>query len=283
MKKIIFYLSAIVWAALVGCTKDAPSPNDETKNDSHEAPSKITVIIKEGHLHGTDFHANPESQFFKTSQQITFAYNAEGNLTPDSSSPVLLMQGKDYSLEILYYNQEGKQMNGEFVTPEMAKVHQHFFISKNIKSLSGTAITKSDNISYTYRDTDPWNVMYSPINRNAKRVSLRNPNDPIGLKGYFKVNDSHQTFDLNVILVHVIAGSKLDDNGKPYPFNAPSERLSTEISFHIPMKIYTAYPKNDSEFPKFISDIANEFGVSEQEAKNQFDNLKKGEENDYYM
>lgn len=98
---------------------------------------------------------------------------------------------------------------------------------------------------------------------------LRDPKDPIGLKGYVSVKEKYVTFDLNVILVHVIKGTKLDDSGNPYPFHNPSRRILEvqDLNLNIPVKVYAAHPEGDYGIDDLIKDIAKEFGISYEEAE----------------
>lgn len=273
-------LSVFAVLSVISCSKnEAPEPNKEI---GHDFPHKVTFYFKEGHLHSNYFHANPENTSLKTHQEISFTYDKNRNVTASTSNPILLVKGLTYSLEIKYFSEEGKEIQGEFVAD--SKRHQHFFKSVNVQSLEGGS-TNSENIAYVYRDTDPWDMPYSPVNIARKRVTLRDSKDPIGFKGYFTVTESYQSFNLNVILIHLIAGSKLDENGNPYPFNKPSERLlgQTDLNLKIPMKIYTAYPETDSQTEKLYLDISKEFSVSKEEAKTLWQNRNTGEGSDYYM
>lgn len=273
----ILYLFATL--LIVSCTKDAPEPEKEI---GHDFPHKVTFYFKQGHTHSNYFHADLETPSLKTHQEISFTYDENRNVTASSSEPIRLIKGYAYSLEIKYFSEDGKEMQGEFVAA--SKTHQHFFVSTNVEALEG-GNTNPENIVYVYRDTDPWNVPYSPVNIARKRVTLRDSKDPIGFKGYFSVTEKYQKFDLNVILIHLVAGSKLDENGNPYPFNKPSERLlgQTDLNLKIPMKIYAAYPSTDSEFDTFYSDIAKEFNISKEEAKTRWQNRNTGEGSSDYM
>ncbi len=247
---------------------DVPeTPVNETVDKGHEEWAKVVFTFREGHLHGKTFHGSPFSDaipHLKSKQEYAFVVDAKGNVKPENNTPIRMVKDSHYALEITYYNKKGEVINGEFTTKEMAPIHQHFFISKDVKDINtGAAITNTDNLDYTYRDTDPWN---EPFNR--EKNNLRGEKDPIGLKGYFFAKGAYQTFDLNIILVHVVKGNKLDTNGNPYPFNQPSVRLlaTQDLNLKVPVRIYTKHAESDAELQQYYKDIAKEFGITVQEA-----------------
>ncbi|WP_334125224.1 hypothetical protein [Empedobacter brevis] len=260
-------------------------PTNETIDKGHEEWSKVTFSFRKGHLHGSQFHGDPESQakYLKVKQEISFVTDEKGNVKMESEAPVRFIKDAFYALEITYYNKKGEMINGEFVTPQMAPLHQHFFLSKDVKDINtGASISNKNNLEYTYRDTNPWD-------RNIKEngVKLRLVNDPIGFKGYFKVIGQHQIFDLNVILIHVINGSKLSDNGIPYAFNNPSPRILgvQDLNLKLPVRIFSRHPETDLETENYIKDIAKEFNISYEEAEIDVQNSwdVDPESSSYYM
>lgn len=287
---IKFVFVAVMYVLLyTSCSDDAPIPTNEVLDKGHDNWSKVEFKFTEGHIHGHHhegehseheghqggeefFHGLPEVKglTFGTVQTYTFTSTDDG-VKVVTKNPIRLVQGKAYGLEITYYNKQGKRINSEFTTKEMAKTHQHFFIPSKIKSIKeGVATaTKENIIHYEYRDTEPENGMYG-----SDGVKLRNAKDPIGLKGFFEVEKAYQSFDLKVVLIHVIAGSKLDDKGNPYPYHSPSPRVlgSTDFNRPIPIRIFTSYPKTDAEQAVFEQDIAKEFNLTPAQVK---DELKK--------
>ncbi len=274
------------------CSDDAPTPNDERTDKGHGEWYKIEFKFTEGHIHGDHhdhdhhhkhgnnhdhqhsgemfFHGLPDfGKYLKTVQTYTLTRTNDG--VKSSNNTIRLVGDIAYGLEITYYNKKDKVINHEFTSVEMAPIHQHFFIPRNIKSIKEgvEAGAKNNILHYVYRDTEPWDGMFG----NAG-VHLRDKNDPIGLKGFFKVEKAYQSFDLNVVLVHVIAGSKLDDEGNPYPFYAPSSRVmgTQDLNVKIPVRIFTKYPKTDARMQTYIDDIANEFSISKEDAKKEVDN-----------
>lgn len=275
---LLILLAFISLTTFVGCSKDSISPAppvDETVDKGHEEWGKVTFTFTKGHLHGSLFHGdpiNPETKYFVSKQEISFEVDEKGNVVPSTTEPIRFIKDVHYGLEITYYNKNGERMNSEFTNAEMAPIHQHFFLNKNVKDLLTNKDLGNhlDIFKYSYRDTDPEDQMFY-ISPNAK---LRPKNDPIGLKGYFYITDKYKTFDLNILLVHVVKGTKLDDNGNPYPFDKPSKRIlgTQDLNIKIPVKIYTEHPGgSDAEVDKFIKDIAREFNITEEEAYDDWD------------
>lgn len=278
-KTLLIFFSLFLLLANISCSSDdvqAVKPVDETIDKGHEEWTKVTFKFTLGHLHGTLFHANPsspETKYFIGTQEITYQQNAKGDVIPSTTQPLRFIRGGHYSLEIVYYNKKGERMNKEFTTAEMSPIHQHFFLNKNVKDLK-TNQNLGDHLNlfdYTYRDTDPEDQMY----RISETAKLRPSNDPIGLKGYFYFTDKYKSFDLNILLVHVVKGTKLDENGKPFAFNNPSKRIlgTQDLNLRIPAKIYTSMMEDDSEEEekRFINDIAKEFNISYEEAYNDWE------------
>lgn len=257
MKHIKLLVVGIFILNFLSCTKEAPKATNETLDKGHDQWQKVVFRFTEGKTineNGNTYFEtlkNPQALSLKLpfEQEYTYKYTKDGVIA-ENSQPILLVQGKSYSLEIFYYNKQDKLMNYEFTTAEMAPIHQHFFIPEDIKSIK-VGVEKADKsnvISYFYRDTKPYNKMLG-----ESGVSLREKNDPIGLKGYFKVNKAYQSFDLKIVLVHVTRGSKLDDNGNPYPFYQPSPRVLgvTDLSLKVPIKVFSSY--QSSEYKEDIS------------------------------
>lgn len=246
---------------------DPAKPVNETIDKGHEEWAKVVFTFREGHLHGKVFHGSPTSdliKYLKSKQEFTFAVDDKGNVRAESNTPIRMVKDNYYALEITYFNKKGEIINGEFTTKEMAPIHQHFFVAKNVKDINtGAAVANTDNLDYTYRDTDPWNAVYSSTKNN-----LRDPRDPIGLKGYFFVKGGYQAFDMNVIMIHVTKGTKLDDTGNPYPFNKPGTRLlaTQDLNLNIPVRIYSSRPDTDLQEQQYYKDIAREFNITFEEA-----------------
>lgn len=273
MKAII---KSIVFLLIVSCSPEAPFPNDETVEKGHENWYKAVYRFTEGEkIDAPREQANfvgyeqDNSLTFKTVQEYTFISSENGLVIPDKT-PIKLIEGKAYGLEAFYYNKNNELMNYEFTTEEMAPIHQHFFIPKSINSIKeGVEAGKKNNVlNYKYRDTEPDNQLIE-----SSGVLLRPEKEPIGLKGYFTVEKAYQEFNLRVVLVHIISGSKLADDGTPYPFYAPSLRVlgTTDLSVNIPMKIFTSVNS-----PDFHQEIANEFNISKEKALKELNERKKG-------
>lgn len=270
------FIKTLVLIVLASCSSEAPIAVDETLDKGHEDWYKVVYKFTEGEKvdaprNKANFigYKNDNGLLFKTVQEYTFI-STENGLEIPNKSPIKLIEGKSYGIEAFYYNKDNKVMNHEFTTAEMAPIHQHFFIPKNIKSIKlGVEKGKKHNlISYVYRDTNPDNKYIE-----SSGVVIRNVKNPIGLKGYFTVNKAYQSFDLNVVLVHVIRGSKLDDNGNPYPFYKPSLRVlgATDLNVKIPMKIISSVSADD-----FKKEVAKEYNITEEQVTFDLEERKLG-------
>ena len=129
MKQILtplkgLFTSLIIGTALVACSKEAPAPTDEKIDKGHEEPAKVEMTIRRGHLHGVQFHGDFESiiapvQKFKfeidENTKNWVRKDMQGNILTENN-PVVMIEGRYYSLEIVYYNAKGERMNNEFTT-----------------------------------------------------------------------------------------------------------------------------------------------------------------------
>lgn len=265
MKKITLLTILLSAFCIISCSKEAPTPTNETLDKGHEQWYTLEVVFTQGILKDS-YLEKPvnysETTQYPLAQKYIFRWDGK-NVTPDSTKPILLEQGQTYSLEFFYYNKEQQPMNQEFIEHNMNLTHQHFFIAKNIVSTQNGVekATKENIISYKYRDTEPYNQNYG-----GAGVKLRPENDPIGLKGFFTVEKAYQEFDLNIILVHVISGNKLKDNGLAREFYNPSTLISsargtTDLSQNIPVKIFT------NRGASYANDLANALKISVSEAE----------------
>ena len=170
MKQILtplkgLFTSLIIGTALVACSKEAPAPTDEKIDKGHEEPAKVEMTIRRGHLHGVQFHGDFESiiapvQKFKfeidENTKNWVRKDMQGNILTENN-PVVMIEGRYYSLEIVYYNAKGERMNNEFTTKEMLPIHQHFFEVYEYTDTKTQQVSKDTEglLEYTYRDTDP--------------------------------------------------------------------------------------------------------------------------------
>jgi len=107
--------------SISSCSRDSDSPQaptDETKDRGHEMPDRVEFIFKN----------TTTSQ-----EQRRAALMTQDGLKFDNTAAVEWKEGDSYLLEIVYYN-NGRRLNSEFVSQEMAPIHQHFFqLNKNGK------------------------------------------------------------------------------------------------------------------------------------------------------
>lgn len=291
---------AVMGLFTIGCTKDAPIPSNEKEDKGHDEWSKVTFTIRRGHLHGESFHANPENLLYPT-QVFTFETdgtnivrkNKDGKVLEKGEEPILMIAGGQYAMEIVYYNAKGERMNKEFTTSEMLPIHQHFFTVKeylNTKT-NQTSTETADLLSYTYRDTNPEDVMVGQYidKRNSTKTSVLS-NDALGLKGYFTPNVAYAKFDMRVRLLHVQRGTKYINNDKnkgTFPFNAPSDdllvRSGTDFDQLLPVHVLTEPSSGeDGDYERFVQDLADYFKKSTDEIKQILRESNEQQENSNY-
>lgn len=290
LKKVFLLLMLAILQITVSCSgNDEPvKPSDETKELGHDVWKKVEFIFKEGHLHGSQFHGDPDYQglkYFSRQQKITYTYTDEGKIVADTDAPIRFLAGNTYGLVINYYNKKGELMNKEFVENGMDKIHQHFFHVEALTPTKGnTMVKEADLFNYTYRDTDPIDGDYKKNAVLKQRTwDAQNPSayDPIGLKGYFTIpNESaYHNFNLKITLAHFKVKDKLDKNNhQPYAYNAKVAPLSyeTDLFIKIPVHIYSGIEYQQTEALKeesFFPDAAKEFNTTVEEIKKEYDLL----------
>lgn len=238
MKKILsFFMTFLVLAFIVqSCGRDGDTPavpTDETKDRGHEMPNKIELIM-------TDLSTNQQ-------------HKKVGVLTPngvvyDDETPFVWKAGGKYHFEIVYFV-NGRRINSEFVSKEMAPIHQHFFemfqgeyqTSENKRKEQAKAMDRV--VTYEYQDTDPENKSL----KDGASIRLRtwdtdDPTeiDPIGLKGVFSVKTDVETQDYKMLvrLAHFLRKNKLQDNGKVRKYNEiPTIVMVPDIAMTLPIRI----------------------------------------------
>ena len=244
MKKISHFLKTISLIAIIcfaasSCSKDntqPKAPTDETKDRGHDMPDKVQFII-------TNLGTNEV-------QERTADKSAKG-IVYDITEPIKWQVGREYRFEIVYYN-NGARMNHEFVTAEMAPIHQHFFQlfqgnypgNKEGRDAMVTAMNKA--VSYEYQDTDPENGTYGTqgVNLRLRTWDKKHPElrDPIGLKGVFHIKDEATTGDykLRIKLAHFIIANKLNpqtQEERPYNVVEYSNAFQLDSDMTLPIEI----------------------------------------------
>ncbi len=244
MKRILHYLQAISMIALTvlavsSCSKDdtkPKAPTDETKDRGHDMPDKVQFII-------TDIGT-------KEVQERT-ANKSPKDIVYDINTPIQWQIGHEYRFEIVYYN-NGARMNHEFVTAQMAPIHQHFFQlfqgdypgDREGRDAMVTAMNKA--VSYEYQDTDPENGTYGTqgVNLRLRTWDKKHPElrDPIGLKGVFHIKDEATAGDykLRIKLAHFIIANKLNpqtQEERPYNVVEYSNAFQLDSDMTLPIEI----------------------------------------------
>lgn len=244
MKKILYYLKTVSLIALLcfaigSCSKDSAkpaSPTDETKDRGHEMPDKVQLII-------TDIGTGEK-------QERTANKTPKG-VVYDITNPIQWKVGHEYRFEIVYFNNEIR-MNHEFVTAEMAPIHQHFFqlfqgeYPKNKEGRSAMVAAMNQLVTYQYQDTDPENATYGTkgVTLRLRQWDKKNPQqrDPIGLKGVFHIKEGATTgnYHLRIKLAHFLIANKLDpktQEERPYNLVEYSNAFQLDSDMTLPIQI----------------------------------------------
>ena len=244
MKRILYYLKTVSLIALLcfaigSCSKDSAkpaSPTDETKDRGHEMPDKVQLII-------TDIGTGEK-------QERTANKTPKG-VVYDITNPIQWKVGHEYRFEIVYFNNEIR-MNHEFVTAEMAPIHQHFFqlfqgeYPKNKEGRSAMVAAMNQLVTYQYQDTDPENATYGTkgVTLRLRQWDKKNPQqrDPIGLKGVFHIKEGATigNYHLRIKLAHFLIAKKLDpktQEERPYNVVEYSNAFQLDSDMTLPIQI----------------------------------------------
>lgn len=244
MKKILYYLKTVSLIALLcfaigSCSKDSAkpaSPTDETKDRGHEMPDKVQLII-------TDIGTGEK-------QERTANKTPKG-VVYDITNPIQWKVGHEYRFEIVYFNNEIR-MNHEFVTAEMAPIHQHFFqlfqgeYPKNKEGRSAMVAAMNQLVTYQYQDTNPENATYGTkgVTLRLRQWDKKNPQqpDPIGLKGVFHIKEGATigNYHLRIKLAHFLIANKLDpktQEERPYNVVEYSNAFQLDSDMTLPIQI----------------------------------------------
>jgi hypothetical protein len=244
MKKILYYLKTVSLIALLcfaigSCSKDSAkpaSPTDETKDRGHEMPDKVQLII-------TDIGTGEK--------QERMANKTPKGVVYDITNPIQWKVGHKYRFEIVYFNNEIR-MNHEFVTTEMAPIHQHFFqlfqgeYPKNKEGRTAMVAAMNQLVTYQYQDTDPENATYGTkgVTLRLRQWDKKNPQqrDPIGLKGVFHIKEGATigNYHLRIKLAHFLIANKLDpktQEERPYNVVEYSNAFQLDSDMTLPIQI----------------------------------------------
>jgi len=244
MKKILYYLKTVSLIALLcfaigSCSKDSTkpaSPTDETKDRGHEMPDKVQLII-------TDIGTGEK-------QERTANKTPKG-VVYDITNPIQWKVGHEYRFEIVYFNNEIR-MNHEFITAEMAPIHQHFFqlfqgeYPKNKEGRSAMVAAMNQLVTYQYQDTNPENATYGTkgVTLRLRQWDKKNPQqrDPIGLKGVFHIKEGATigNYHLRIKLAHFLIANKLDSKTqeeRPYNVVEYSNAFQLDSDMTLPIQI----------------------------------------------
>lgn len=282
----------------------APHVSGGTKGVKHGASEQTMVLELQ---QGKGFVINKEkgvSRFVVTGNLGGGLYEPAGTYpspvdpakrtwTDDTFRPEKYNAGyTQYGMIIKYFNNAGEEITGQFATGGQEKIHQHFFIAKNIRWMKNatdrTAELKSgyEYLYYYYFDTDPWDKL---IREGARYTGISNP---IGLKGYLEFYQPETSFDLNILLLHARGSKYNSSTGKPSPFTGPTpgqrQKDDFDINITVPVVIYANENELENlEFEDFdhlspkeqsvVRRLAEAAGVSDKEAFESLYNRSYGE------
>ena len=200
--------------SISSCSRDSDSPQaptDETKDRGHEMPDRVEFIFKN----------TTTSQ-----EQRRAALMTQDGLKFDNTAAVEWKEGDSYLLEIVYYN-NGRRLNSEFVSQEMAPIHQHFFqLNKNGKPVEEAEMDRL--VSYEYQDTDPENGVLGESGVSLRVFTIKTT----GL--------GTQSFDLRIRLAHFLVKNKLEPKtGRVRKYNVLhySGSFVLDADMKVPVKI----------------------------------------------
>ncbi|SFG05491.1 hypothetical protein [Prevotella sp. KH2C16] len=260
-KALMLLCGALLTFGFTACSDDPQKPVDETKNKLHEDPAKVELILVDCHLHAQwgDIqehggpHQNPdtEAKHIKSVQKIIWQLNPatkKWEFGNEGQKKFYVQKAPWYDgrpapiylLFIKYYNAAGKEITDQFQTEDQRKIHQHFFMAENVKTLPRGKEEVDDQqtqklFDYLYCDTDPWN---KTTKEGAKLIGKKSPT---GFKGVLRFLKTRKEFDMRIKLYHGYK-SKFLDGDKTSPYYAPDNRLyqngTFDIDYTIPFVIY---------------------------------------------
>lgn len=252
----------------------------------HDNWERVEIIIRQGHLHGANFHGNPEVDrpilpivqkvvFEQTANGITRTIDKGNTLKKDDQVIEIVAAaavGGRYSMEIVYYNTAGERINNQYLTPEQLSIHQHFFTVDRYTNFKTKEVFTAPSAeyftqlySYVYRDTTPEDRMLG-----GTGVELIK-NNPVGLKGYFWFTPEAKNtrFNMAVKLAH-FKSSKFD-KGQMEPANNPSRRARlqsvTDFLQEIPFVVVGYDGLTDEEMEVYFQDVADYYGITVEQVE----------------
>lgn len=208
-------LLAFVGLFAVSCQRDEQpvKPKNELDEKGHDNWTRVEIIVREGHLHGSNFHANPLEVdidstdgilYLPKEQKIIFKQDENGAVTRhredvqvlkinnkfvqkyvkrDPMHPIEVVtgtkldnQGQPASTRYsmeIVYYNGQERINSQFLTPEQIDYHQHFFTTKEYANW----ITGEQVSSNRYLADELYEYTYRDTNPEDKMIKTRtNPN-----------------------------------------------------------------------------------------------------------
>lgn len=236
--------------------------------------ARVELLLAGGHFHGVRFHQDPEFEgmkFRKAVQRIVLERTATGWRTVAGSDAAFrVLAGSravvPYGLWVKYYNAQGEEITGSFQTGGADRQHQHFFTAHDVvPTFDGTAAPDdgktADLFQYNYMDTDPWDgtlntgallIGSKQVGTSENGSPILEPQNAIGLKGWFNFKKPRKQFTLNLRLMHAPDGKYVD--GKCSPYHAPTKGQLLSAHWDVDLRVPVIVYADQSETGAWISD-----------------------------
>ncbi len=274
-------ITAIAYLFLaVSCSKNDPVTPDTTAAEGIEI-AKVKVVTHQGHLHGDSFHGNgqPLNSPYLRIQEMTLVKTDNGWKQENTNSknevkagkPFALVGDDYYAIELFFYDDKGNRINKQ-LTEKVKNTQIFFTVNSYVKNNTDHKVTDMEDLMeyYTFRDTDPYSVMYNRNNYEEGKVKLLSQIDEIkgfenlGMKGYLRLIGEKISYNLHISVVEWLKGEKpqhLDYN------SLPEKNKEMKItSFDIPIYLISARPRLDAS--SYTKDMAEYFGITPEEFEN---------------
>lgn len=208
--KTVITMLILAFVGLFAVSCDRNEPVNELKEKGHDNWTRVEIIVREGHLHGTSFHSNPfevdiDSEdgilYLPKEQKIIFEQNEKGIVVRHREDvQVLKIDGKFvqkyikrdpmHPIEVvtgtklddkgqpastrysmeIVYYNGQERINSQFISPEQIEYHQHFFTTKEYTNW----MTGEKFSSNRYFADELYEYSYRDTNPEDKMIKSRN-------------------------------------------------------------------------------------------------------------
>lgn len=123
--KSIYTLFSLLFLSLfiVSCSRDnvleeLPAPKNELENKGHDNWTRVEIIVREGHLHGTTFHGNPSLVDVDQNDDVVFLPKEQIIIFEQNEKGEVIKKRKD-----LNAREKGRDENG--------KIYETFYVDRD--------------------------------------------------------------------------------------------------------------------------------------------------------